>query len=238
MYLGVFLKMLAGVKHNLVVALLTSRANAETMRVFMAQLRQLHLSPVVIDALYAHTTRTMATPVLALLDMGDRTSSSASSLSMSVRSLWEHTPIILFTDEVDVELLRMEAQFMDFLTLPISLPALDIRLRFCLMRSNKVAPTGDLIEVAGVSLNLATREVTLNKRPVTLTFKEFELLRFFFTSPRRAYTRDEFLASVWEIANGGDTRTVDMHIQRLRAKLGTRVGNMIHTIRNVGYRFG
>lgn len=180
----------------------------------------------------------LALPSLVLLDMGFRDCQTACSLPMSVRAVWEYTPIILFTDEAEVDRLRLDHQFMDFITLPIPLSVLDMRLRFCRIRVQGALATAEVLEVAGVTLNLATREVTLNKRPVTLTYKEFELLRFFFTRPRRAYSRDELLAAVWETEHYGDTRTVDMHIQRLRAKLGTRVGNMIHTIRNVGYRFG
>ena len=220
------------------MVLITDRPKSDPLRAFAQQLRHLRYEPQLIQTISPQTTRTLAPPDLVLLDMAFRDIESVVSLPMSVRAVWEYLPIILFTDEAEVDRLRLESQFMDFLTLPISLPLLDMRLRFCRVRVNGGLAPSDLIEVSSVALNLATREVTLNKQPLTLTYKEFELLRFFFTRPRRAYTRNELLAAVWETDNYGDTRTVDMHIQRLRAKLGTRVGNMIHTIRNVGYRFG
>lgn len=223
--------------HTVDIVLVTDRAKVDVVRQFIQQLRHLRYEPQVCHAITTQVTRTLATPNLVLLDMAFRDIASACSLPMSVRAVWEYIPIIPFTDEAEVDRLRLDQQYMDFITLPIPLSVLDMRLRFCRIRVQGSLDTAEVIEVAGVTLNLATREVTLNKRPVTLTYKEFELLRFFFTHPRRAYSRDELLAAVWETEAYGDTRTVDMHIQRLRAKLGTRVGNMIHTIRNVGYRF-
>jgi len=220
------------------IALITDRPKSEPLRTFTQQLRHLRYEPQLINAISPQVTRSLAPPNLVLLDMAFRDIESAVSLPRNVRAVWEYIPIILFTDETEVDRLRLEAQYMDFLTLQISLPMLDMRLRFCRLRCNGVLSPTEVIEVAGVAINLATREVTLNKRNLALTFKEFELLHFFFTRPRRAYTRAELLAAVWETDSYGDTRTVDMHIQRLRVKLGTRAGNMIHTIRNVGYRFG
>ncbi|MEI7831823.1 MAG: response regulator transcription factor [bacterium] len=220
------------------IALITDRQKAESVRYFMRQLRQLQYAPHIITAISPQSVRTLPAPALVLIDMAFRDIQSACSLPMSVRALWEHTSIILFTDEAEVDRLRLETQFLDFITLPVSLPVLDMRFRFCRMRVSDRLSAADVIEIAGVSLNTSTREVNVNRRVISLTYKEFELLRYFFTRPRRAFTRDELLAAVWETDNYGDTRTVDMHIQRLRTKLGTRVGNMIHTIRNVGYRFG
>ena len=87
-------------------------------------------------------------------------------------------------------------------------------------------------------MNFETYEVTVDAQPVELTFKEFTLLRYLASHPRRIFTRPELLSTVWDNDYDGGTRTVDVHIRRLRAKLGPHIGNMINTVRNVGYRFG
>ncbi|RBP65640.1 transcriptional regulator [Brevibacterium sanguinis] len=77
----------------------------------------------------------------------------------------------------------------------------------------------------------------LGGRSLDLTYREFALLKFFASHPERVFTRDEILLSVWGDDYYGGTRTVDVHVRRLRAKLGKDLENAIHTVRNVGYRF-
>ncbi len=77
----------------------------------------------------------------------------------------------------------------------------------------------------------------LGGRSLDLTYREFALLKFFASNPERVFTRDEILLSVWGDDYYGGTRTVDVHVRRLRAKLGKDLENAIHTVRNVGYRF-
>ena len=76
----------------------------------------------------------------------------------------------------------------------------------------------------------------MHGRTLDLTFKEFELLRFFATHPSRVFTREQLLSEVWGYDYFGGTRTVDVHVRRLRAKLGD-MESLIGTVRNVGYRF-
>ena len=76
----------------------------------------------------------------------------------------------------------------------------------------------------------------MHGRTLDLTFKEFELLRFFATHPSRVFTREQLLSEVWGYDYFGGTRTVDVHVRRLRAKLG-ELDSLIGTVRNVGYRF-
>jgi DNA-binding response OmpR family regulator len=77
----------------------------------------------------------------------------------------------------------------------------------------------------------------LRGRPLDLTFKEFELLKYLCAHPGRAFTRDQLLQEVWGYDYYGGTRTVDVHVRRLRAKLGTEHESLIGTVRHVGYRF-
>ena len=92
-----------------------------------------------------------------------------------------------------------------------------------------------LLQAGGLTVNLDRRTVTVDGERVTLTFKEFELLRLFLSHPGIAFTRDQLFNEVWGMDYCGETRTVDMHIRTLRQKLG-RGGDMIETVRNVGYR--
>ena len=82
----------------------------------------------------------------------------------------------------------------------------------------------------------ATYSVRLRGRILDLTYKEFELLKFLAQHPGRVFTRDQLLREVWGYDYFGGTRTVDVHVRRLRAKLGD-LESLIGTVRNVGYRF-
>jgi DNA-binding response OmpR family regulator len=76
----------------------------------------------------------------------------------------------------------------------------------------------------------------LRGKPLDLTFREFELLKYLANNPRRVFTRSQLLQEVWGYDYYGGTRTVDVHIRRLRAKLGTEHEQLIGTIRGVGYK--
>jgi two-component system, OmpR family, alkaline phosphatase synthesis response regulator PhoP len=86
-------------------------------------------------------------------------------------------------------------------------------------------------------LNLETYQAVIEKRPLDLTYMEYELLKFLSTHPGKVFTRETLLSRVWGYEYYGGARTVDVHIRRLRAKLGEE-HNLIHTVRSVGYRFG
>ena len=88
------------------------------------------------------------------------------------------------------------------------------------------------------TLNLATYQATLGGEPIDLTYMEYELLRFFVTHPVRVWSREQLLERVWGYDYFGGARTVDVHVRRLRAKLGEERASWITTVRSVGYRFG
>ena len=87
-------------------------------------------------------------------------------------------------------------------------------------------------------LNLETYQAALVGRPLDLTYMEYELLKFFATHPGKVFTREQLLSRVWGYEYYGGARTVDVHVRRLRAKLGEEHANLIQTVRSVGYRFG
>jgi DNA-binding response OmpR family regulator len=86
-------------------------------------------------------------------------------------------------------------------------------------------------------IDTATYGAKIKGRPLDLTYKEFELLRFLAQHPGRVFTRDQLLREVWGYDYFGGTRTVDVHVRRLRAKLGVEYESMIGTVRQVGYKF-
>ena len=92
-----------------------------------------------------------------------------------------------------------------------------------------------LLKTGGVIVNIDEHTVTIDGERITLTYKEFELLRLFLSHPGMAFTRDQLFNEVWGMDYCGDTRTVDMHIRTLRQKLKD-YGELIETVRNVGYR--
>ena len=92
-----------------------------------------------------------------------------------------------------------------------------------------------VLRAGGIVLHPEEHIVTVEGQRVTLTYKEFELLRLFLSHPGMAFTRDQLFNEIWGMDYCGETRTVDMHIRTLRQKLGS-CGSMIQTVRNVGYR--
>jgi DNA-binding response OmpR family regulator len=115
-------------------------------------------------------------------------------------------------------------------------PAAELRLRLGMLRRRAGAGDGTVIRLGALALDTETYRVTVAGRPLDLTFKEFELLRFLAQRPGRVSTRPALLREVWGYDFYGGTRTVDVHVRRLRAKLGPEHEHLIETVRSVGYR--
>ncbi|GHE30376.1 transcriptional regulatory protein GlnR [Streptosporangium violaceochromogenes] len=115
----------------------------------------------------------------------------------------------------------------------------EARLRIALGRLNMAAAdeTPDEIRSGDLTIDEATYTARLRGRALDLTFKEFELLKYLAQHPGRVFTRAQLLQEVWGYDYFGGTRTVDVHVRRLRAKLGAEYESLIGTVRNVGYRF-
>jgi len=111
----------------------------------------------------------------------------------------------------------------------------DARIRLVIGRMAQ-DKSSSKIQASGVVIDEASYSAKVHGRPLDLTFKEFELLRFLATHPSRVFTREQLLSEVWGYDYFGGTRTVDVHVRRLRAKLGD-LESLIGTVRNVGYRF-
>jgi DNA-binding response OmpR family regulator len=95
----------------------------------------------------------------------------------------------------------------------------------------------DAVRVGSLEINLATYQVAVAGRPVDFTYMEYELLKFLVTHPGRVFSREALLSRVWGFDYYGGARTVDVHVRRVRAKLGAEHAGRIKTVRSVGYRF-
>ena len=123
----------------------------------------------------------------------------------------------------------------DYLTKPFGMMELVSRVNALLRRGRAVQHKDNSLTVGSVVLSVSRREVTVNGREIQLTYKEFELLRFLMENGDLVFTRDHLLEAIWGWNFGGNTRTVDVHIQTLRQKLGEGA-SIIVTARGVGYR--
>jgi DNA-binding response OmpR family regulator len=115
-------------------------------------------------------------------------------------------------------------------------PAAEIRIRVAMVRRRSGAADGSTIRLGPITLDIDAFRVTVAGKPLDLTFKEFEVLRFLASHPGRVFTRPTLLREVWGYDFYGGTRTVDVHVRRLRAKLGPEHEEVIQTVRGVGYR--
>jgi DNA-binding response OmpR family regulator len=155
-------------------------------------------------------------------------------------------PIIMLTaraEEID-KVLGLELGADDYITKPFSLREFSSRVRALLRRA---AMSGDgsgegadeALEIHGLRIEPAKRQITLNGDPVTTTFVEFEILRALAASPGRVFSRDMLLTRIWGDSAFRDQRTIDVHIRHLREKIESdpKEPEYLFTVRGVGYRF-
>lgn len=145
-------------------------------------------------------------------------------------------PLILLVTEEQLGHLDFGWGIDDYLTLPVSVKRLTQRISFLLWKLNKVELKNGL-KLGDVVIDFERYEVSVKGGLVDLTYKEFELLKFLATHPGRVFSREALLDKVWGYDYYGGTRTVDVHIRRLRSKIETGGASYIQTIRNVGYKF-
>jgi two-component system, OmpR family, alkaline phosphatase synthesis response regulator PhoP len=127
--------------------------------------------------------------------------------------------------------------FDDFCLAPFHPRELEARLKHLFWRTGR-GTRPDLVEYGDLVLNLETYQAAISGQPLDLTYMEYELLKFLSSHPGKVFTRETLLSRVWGYEYYGGARTVDVHVRRLRAKLGEEHANLIQTVRSVGYRFG
>lgn len=124
----------------------------------------------------------------------------------------------------------------DYIVKPFGMAELIARVR---ARLRRIAPRAeqDVLSFGKLTLDRRAHEVLVDRQPVALTIKEYDLLKLLMENPGMAFSREQLLDRVWDYGYDGGSRTVDVHVQTLRAKLG-ECGSMIETVRSIGYRFG
>ncbi len=144
--------------------------------------------------------------------------------------------IVGVIDEAGLSNRSLLRQLDDFVVSPSGTGQIGVRLDLALARGG-ASVENTVLQSGSVVIDQERYEVFVGSRKVVLTFKEYELLRFLITYPGKVFTRDELLNRVWGYDYYGGTRTVDVHVRRLRSKLDDVEHRMIETVRNVGYRF-
>ena len=152
-------------------------------------------------------------------------------------------PIIMLTakgDEID-RVVGLELGADDYVTKPFSTRELLARIKAVLRRveGRVTDASGDVLEAGGVRLDRARFEVSVDGREVRLTPKEFQLLEYLMANRGRAVTRDALIEEVWGSDYFGDTRTLDVHVKRIRSKVQSAGGRpqVLETVRGIGYKF-
>ncbi len=145
--------------------------------------------------------------------------------------------VLIVLDRTLMSALDAKDGFDDFLLTPIDQS--ELRIRVSRIGASEPEALYDPVLCFGdLELNTATYQASLTGNPIDLTYMEYELLRFFVEHPNRVWSREQILSKVWGYDYFGGSRTVDVHVRRLRAKLGEERTSWITTVRSVGYRFG
>jgi DNA-binding response OmpR family regulator len=160
---------------------------------------------------------------------------SAKSLCKILNTTGVNVPLMLVLTEGGLTAVSADWGVDDVLLETAGPAEVDARIRLVIGRQAQ-EKSSSKIQASGVIIDEASYSAKVHGRPLDLTFKEFELLRFLATHPSRVFTREQLLSEVWGYDYFGGTRTVDVHVRRLRAKLGD-LESLIGTVRNVGYRF-
>ncbi len=142
--------------------------------------------------------------------------------------------VLLYLGPDHLALVEATSEFSDFAVSPASPAEITLRLQ----RMVREDTSQEVLVFKDLELNPLTYQATLGGEPMDMTFMEYELLRFLVENPVRVWSREQLLSKVWGYEYYGGARTVDVHVRRLRSKLGEERSSWITTVRSVGYRFG
>jgi len=218
---------------GLVVVVEDERPIADLVRLYLA--RDGFGVHVEHDGLAGRDAARRLRPVACILDIA-LPGMEGTEICRRLRADGDWTPVIFLTardDEVD-RILGLELGADDYVTKPFSPRELVARVKSLLRRAAGPAEEGRVRTLGPLLLDPARRLVTVDGAPLTLTPTEFDLLAHLLGRPGRVFTREELLASVWGYESHAGTRTVDVHVAQVRAKLGDAAG-LIRTLRGVGY---
>ena len=193
-----------------------------------------------IKVMSPEPTALIAAPEVDVILIDGRTDLPAvRSLCRLLETTGNTSPVILITTEGGLAAINQEWGLTDVLLVDASPAEIEVRIRLATTKVDSVGnfESGSEIKAGELSIDESTYSAKLRGRTLDLTFKEFELLKFLAQHPGRVFSRDQLLREVWGYDYFGGTRTVDVHVRRLRAKLGPENENLIGTVRNVGYRY-
>jgi DNA-binding response OmpR family regulator len=212
------------------VAFLTDRSLAEALPALQSVGLDVKVEPLAVDSL-AHLAD--LSPSAIFVD-AEENPDHAYRLLTSLAAARVAVPVVVLMGRSDIERLPWAEVADDVVHAGASVSELRLRLG---MLNRRLGGAGDAVSRLGpLSMNTETYQVVVAGRVLDLTYKEFELLRFLIQRPGRVFTRSELLSEVWGYNFYGGTRTVDVHVRRLRAKLGSENEGLIQTVRGVGYR--
>ncbi|PJI95098.1 winged helix-turn-helix transcriptional regulator [Luteimicrobium subarcticum] len=198
--------------------------------------------------LLSHSIRVLPMEPSALVDAPDsdvilldarRDLVAARTTCRLLRATGLTVPLLLVLTEGGLTVVTHEWGASDLLLADAGPAEVEARIRLAVERSRQAAGASAQEEIAAGDLAIDASGYTarLRGRPIDLTYKEFELIKYLVQHPGRVFTRAQLLQEVWGYDYYGGTRTVDVHVRRLRAKLGPEHEQLIGTVRNVGYRF-
>jgi DNA-binding response OmpR family regulator len=160
----------------------------------------------------------------------------ARALCRLIQTTGKEAPLIVIVGEGGLAALSNDWGFDDLLLCNAGPAEVDVRIRLATTPNNSDADD-QLIHTGSIVIDEAGYSAKLNGEQLDLTYTEFELLKYLAQHPGRVFSRQQLLSDVWGYDYYGGTRTVDVHVRRLRAKLGPEYESVIGTVRNVGYRF-
>ena len=169
---------------------------------------------------------------ITLLDCRTDLANAKAMARILLAASWSK-PLVLVVTEASLAAVNADWGLTDFIFDSASLGEVDVRIRLATTLSQKTIEQAE--NNSGLSIDETSYTAKISGRTLDLTFKEFELLRYLNENPNRVFTREQLLSEVWGYDYFGGTRTVDVHVRRLRAKLGDHE-SLIGTVRNVGYR--
>ncbi|MEU4692313.1 response regulator transcription factor [Actinoplanes sp. NPDC023714] len=193
---------------------------------------------VKVSPLESWTESTRDPNVAAVLVDACTQLNQARATCRALRANGVNVPVIALVREAGLAAVSADWSIDDFILTTAGPAEVAARLAMVVKRRGlENATTDDLIHVGDLTIDPHSYTTKLRGESLVLTYKEFELLRFLAQQPGRVFSRDQLLREVWGYDYFGGTRTVDVHVRRLRAKLGPNCEKMIGTVRQVGYKF-
>lgn len=190
------------------------------------------IKPVTVESLEPIVQESTADWSVLIVELGDEPMRRLRHVERIAEA--SGLPVLVVVDRSDLALVEQAVGVSDLISSPPAPDELGVRLR----RLARGSGADGLLRFEELELNPLTYQAALAGSPLDLTFMEYELLRFFVENRARVWTREQLLSKVWGYDYFGGARTVDVHVRRLRAKLGEERASWITTVRSVGYRFG